>query len=66
MMKGFFSYLVSVALFPPGAIIRENESDALVIKSLIYTLLSEEALKIWSHRKRQMNYCRWHNGVFGL
>ena len=36
MMNGFFSYLGSVALFPPGAIIRENESDALVVKSLIY------------------------------
>ena len=36
MMNGFFSYLGSVALFPPGAIICENESDALVVKSLIY------------------------------
>ena len=36
MMNGFFSYLGSAALFPPGAIIRENESDALVVKSLIY------------------------------
>ena len=36
MMNGVFSYLVSVAPFPPCAIIRENESDALVVKSLIY------------------------------
>ena len=36
MMKDFFSYLVSVALFPPGATILEKKSDALGIKSLTY------------------------------